>query len=57
MNYIVDFESFLDRFGDAISEEFNLLGMDGEMDSSIEDFEEKQYEEYCKRIGKWSNIS
>ena len=54
MNFIVDFETFLELHGDEIAIEFSELG---ELDSNIEDFEEERYEEYCNRLGKWSNIS
>jgi hypothetical protein len=55
--FIVDFETFLDLYGQDIAIEFSELGMEGELDSHLEDFEEKNYDEYCKRKGKWSNSS
>jgi hypothetical protein len=55
--FIVDFETFLEIHSDDIYAEFMELGMDGELDSHLEDFEEKCYDDYCTHRGKWSNSS
>jgi hypothetical protein len=55
--FVIDFETFIELYGDDIAIEFSELGMTYELDSEMEDYEEKQYEDYCNRIGKWSNSS
>lgn len=55
MNVAIDFETFLELYDDELYAMYMETGC--YYDTERELFDEQQYDEYCTRTGRWSNIT